>query len=173
MIPRSQKEAPFQFSQEARIVPWWAFLLAVAAFAGMLVLLHVLFLREPNPPPLGFRIPFGIMIGALMAFFVLLIGYVNIDSGRRGMNRTLWTLLVAFIPNAIGFILYFMFRQPLRAPCPRCGVMIRPDFNYCPACSYVLHPACPKCKAPVRETDTFCPYCGTNLALHNHSESRL
>jgi hypothetical protein len=29
------------------------------------------------------------------------------------MNSLVWTLLVIFIPNGIGFIIYFLTRQPL------------------------------------------------------------
>jgi RNA polymerase subunit RPABC4/transcription elongation factor Spt4 len=167
------REQRFQFGEEARLVPGWAFVLAALVFAGVQVLLYALFQRESNPPSLLFSIPFGVLIGFLTVFFVLLIGYVNVDSGRRGMNRALWTAVVIFVPNAIGFVLYFLLRQPLHLGCPRCGAVIRPGFNYCPSCSNALHPACPKCKSAVSDADAFCPYCGTNLALHNHSETRL
>lgn len=165
-------EHRFQFSEEMRIVPWWAIGLAAGVFIGVQVVLNFFVTHEHNPPPISLRIVLGLSFGLVLAFYVLMIGYVNVNAGRRGMNRALWTLLVIFIPNAIGFILYFLFRHPLRLPCPRCGSTTRRGFNFCPSCSYALHPACPKCKSPVRESDAFCPYCAANLALLNHSETR-
>jgi len=166
-------EPRFQFSEEARIVPWWATGLAAGVFIGVQVALNVLFVTvEHNPPPIPLRIMLGLLVGSMMAVYILMIGYVNADAGRRRMSRALWTLIVIFVPSAMGFVVYLLFRQPLCLPCPRCETPIRPGFNFCPACSYALHPACPKCTAPVRESDAFCPYCGANLALRNHSETR-
>ncbi len=54
-----------------------------------------------------------------------MIGYVNADSKRRGMNSLLWTLLVIFVPKALGFIAYFLLRKPLLIPCPNCGAVGR------------------------------------------------
>lgn len=61
-----------------------------------------------------FRIVFPIVPATILAFLVRMIGYVNRDAGRRGMNRLAWTLIVIFVPNAIGFIIYFLMRNPLR-----------------------------------------------------------
>src|SRR5208337_4340116 len=94
--------------EEVKVVPWWAIGLAVAAFAGLQVLMHVvMFPREPHPLPLAWRIFIGFVAGMALAFYVLLVGYVNRDARRRGMSATLWTVLVIFVPNAIGFIIYF------------------------------------------------------------------
>ena len=57
---------------------------------------------------------------SFLAIVILMIGYVNADSKRRGMNSLLWTLLVIFIPKALGFIAYFLLRKPLMMPCPKC-----------------------------------------------------
>jgi hypothetical protein len=102
--------------------------------------------------------------GAVLAFFVLLVGYVNRDAARRGMNVTLWTLLVIFVPDAIGFILYFLMRQPLRIPCPKCGAVADPAFNFCPRCKFNLHLACPACHRAVQPGDLYCPFCANHLA---------
>ncbi|MBI1983152.1 MAG: zinc ribbon domain-containing protein [Acidobacteria bacterium] len=155
-----------QFSEEVRLVPWWAITLAVVLFVGIQVLMHVLgFRREPNPPPVPFQILIGLLIGTLAAFVMLLIGYVNRDSGRRGMNSTLWTLLVIFIPNAIGFILYFLLRQPILIQCPQCGTATNPNVNYCSKCKYNLRPTCSNCKHAVTPGDRFCPYCAYDLEV--------
>jgi hypothetical protein len=151
--------------EEVKVIPWWATSLAIALFAGFQVLMHVvLFPRDPHAPPLALRVFIGLIGGTVLAFFVLLVGYVNRDARRRGMNVTLWTVLVLFVPNAIGFIIYFLLRHPLRITCPKCGVVADPAFNFCPKCKFNLHPACPQCHHPVQVGDIYCPYCAQALA---------
>jgi len=89
---------------------------------------------------------------------------VNRDARRRGMNVALWTVLVIFVPYAVGFIIYFLMRQPLRIACPKCGATADPAFNFCPKCKFNLHPACPQCHHPVQVGDIYCPYCAKALA---------
>ena len=150
--------------EEVKVIPWWAIGLAVVLFAGMQVLMHaVLFRLETHLAPLAWRIFIGFMAGAAVAVLVLLIGYVNRDARRRGMNVALWTVLVIFVPNAIGFIIYFLMRQPLRITCPKCGGEADPAFNFCPKCKFNLHPACPQCHHPVQVGDVYCPYCAGAL----------
>jgi len=152
-------------TDEAKLIPWWAISLAVLLFAGIQVLMHaVLFRLDPHPAPLALRIFIGFTAGAALAFFVLLVGYVNRDARGRRMNVALRTVLVIFVPNAIGFIIYFLMRQPLRIVCPKCGAVADPAFNFCPKCKFNLHPACPQCHHPVQVGDIYCPYCAKELA---------
>jgi RNA polymerase subunit RPABC4/transcription elongation factor Spt4 len=151
--------------EEVKVIPWWATGLAVLLFAGVQVLMHVvLFPRDPHAPPIALRIFIGFMAGAALAFFVLLVGYVNRDARRRGMNVALWTVTVIFVPYAIGLIIYFLMRQPLRIACPKCGAVADPAFNFCPKCKYNLHPTCPECHRAVQVGDLFCPFCAKELA---------
>ena len=78
----------------------------------------------------------------ILAIIILMIGYVNADSKRRGMNSLLWTLLVIFVPKALGFIAYFLLRKPLMMPCPKCGTPVGSDFRFCPKCGYAVTPMC-------------------------------
>lgn len=106
------------------------------------------------------------LVSLVVAALSFLIGYVNRDAKRRGMNSALWTLLVIiFLPGwlFIGFVIYFLMREPLPYPCPQCGKAVGPRYNFCPNCKCNLHPSCPNCKREVMETDTFCPYCGGDL----------
>jgi len=64
---------------------------------------------------------------------------------------------------AIGFIVYFLMRQPLPYNCPQCGTTVGARFNFCPNCKCNLHPSCPQCKIEVVEGDKFCPYCAYDL----------
>ena len=106
------------------------------------------------------------MVALTMAIFIFLIGYVNRDAKRRGMNSALWTLLVILLLPAwtfIGFLIYFLMREPLPYDCPQCGKSVGARFNFCPNCKCNLHPSCPNCKHEVVETDKYCPYCACEL----------
>ena len=98
--------------------------------------------------------------GIFLAIIVLMVGYVNADSKRRGMNSLLWTLLVIFIPKALGFLAYFLLRKPLLIPCPNCGTEIGSDYRYCPKCGHAVTPMCGHCGATIQRDYAVCPYCG-------------
>lgn len=151
------------FGKEIRLVPWWAFLLAITIFACFQIIIGIAWKHESNPPPIFVRYFITFVPGTLVAFFALLIGYVNQDAKRRGMSRTLWTLLVIFIPNAIGFILYFLLRKPITVVCPQCGTLASPAFNFCSNCKFNLRPTCPGCQHAVNPGDKFCPFCSREL----------
>jgi RNA polymerase subunit RPABC4/transcription elongation factor Spt4 len=148
---------------KASVVPAWAWVIAVGiVVAGPIGMTALMQLNEANPPPVAFSIAFGLFIGALLAIYVLAIGYVNRDAKRRGMKAWLWTLIAIFVPNALGIVLYFLMREPLRSPCPSCGQLVQPTFNYCPACHHPLKPVCPSCGKALADEHTFCPYCGAS-----------
>jgi len=110
---------------------------------------------------------FVTMISLVSSIFIFLIAYVNRDAKRRGMNSALWTLLVIVLLPAwtfVGFLIYFLMREPLPYDCPQCGKSVGARFNFCPNCKCNLHPSCPNCKREVVETDKFCPYCAQELA---------
>jgi Double zinc ribbon/Phospholipase_D-nuclease N-terminal len=155
----------FDIRREIAIIPKWAFVVAallfvVAAACFLLIWPHA---KPEEAPPIPLLILMGVIVPAIFSFLILMIGYVNRDAGRRGMSRTLWTLVVIFVPNAIGFILYFLLRHPIRTLCPKCSTAVDPRTNYCPACGYGLSPTCPSCKAAIRPGDRFCVNCGGQL----------
>ena len=157
----SQKK--IQITEEFRLIPWWAYAVAGLLIAALNLALGFGLMHTPIPPPIPVQLVLGVVASAVLAFFVLLIGYVNRDAKRRNMNSALWTLLVIFIPNAIGFILYFLLRQPVLVECPQCHAMANPGFNFCPKCKFNLRPTCPACQRAIQAGDTFCPYCAHEL----------
>jgi RNA polymerase subunit RPABC4/transcription elongation factor Spt4 len=108
-----------------------------------------------------------------IASLIFLIGYVNRDARRRGMNAGLWTFLVTILLPAwllLGFVIYFLVREPLPYHCTQCGAMVSARFNYCPSCKYNVRPACEQCKREVGEFDRYCPHCGYETRSRMPSE---
>ena len=76
----------------------------------------------------------GLVVGACVAFWLLCIGYVFADARRRSMPAVLWVLVVIFVPNLLGFLLYFAIRRPLGSPCSNCGQLIAAEQRFCSWC---------------------------------------
>jgi RNA polymerase subunit RPABC4/transcription elongation factor Spt4 len=155
-----------QFKREVAIIPAIASVLAVIAFVlvqiGLLILVPH-YVDAKDVPPMPALICISLVGGAFLAVIILMIGYVNADSKRRGMNSLLWTLLVIFVPKALGFLAYFLLRKPLMTPCANCGTAVGLDFRYCPKCGYAVSPACPHCGRGIQRDYAVCPYCGKNV----------
>jgi hypothetical protein len=180
LIRLRRKKENLHFWSEFKLVPTWlrwtvALLFVVAQAAALLVNLHGLPSHDDIFPPnlkydpvLASLALAGIItvVSVFMASIIFLIAYVNRDSKRREMNAAMWTLLVILLLPAwgfIGFVIYFLMREPLPYPCPQCGKSVGARFNFCPNCKCNLHPSCPNCKREVVETDKFCPYCAYEL----------
>ncbi len=148
-------------------VPRAAKVLAVVAYCAVLIAAPAAFhFFEPHPPQLLLQLLLGALWGAPLAVIVLALGLVHRDAARRGMNATLWTLVAALlIPGAIGFVIYFLSRKPIRADCPQCSAVVRETANYCPNCRFALKPTCPTCGRPTHHDDSFCESCGAKLSL--------
>jgi hypothetical protein len=76
----------------------------------------------------------GLTFGLFTAAFFLALGYVYGDAKRRGMPAWPWVMAAFLIPNLIGFVLYFVFRAPLLAPCRSCGKPVRGGEAFCSHC---------------------------------------
>jgi hypothetical protein len=178
LIRFRRKRENLHFWQEFKIVPRWLVWSVVVLFvcAQIIAVLVNLSATAPsgevwpdkNHPALSSLALAGIVtaVSLFFAFFIFLAGYVNRDARRRGMSSGLWTFLVIVLFPAyfaIGFIIYFLMREPLPYNCPQCATTVGPRFNYCPNCKCNLHPSCPQCKREVMETDKYCPYCGQEL----------
>jgi hypothetical protein len=178
LIRFRRKRERFHFWQEFKIAPRWlvvtVIVLYVVALATVLIANGVTHnslapydIREQNH-----LVPFALagivtLVATPVATILFLLGYVYRDAKRRGMSAGAWTFLVlALTPAylALGFIVYFVMREPLPFDCPQCGTKVGARFNYCPNCKCNLHPSCPQCKREVLDTDKFCSFCGQSLS---------
>ena len=157
-------------AKASRLIPRPAKIVAALVFAGLFSL-ALLPIWDHGDPSLPLRVIIFGVVGLFTAALVLLVGFVNGDAKRRGMNPLLWTLLVIFVPNAIGFIIYFLMRQPMLPHCPQCSTRVKPEFNFCPKCNLKLAPSCPKCRHNITVSDHYCPYCGQALSEYNQSSA--
>ena len=151
--------------KEIMTLPIWCVVVAVVQFLSIpLAFYYFSEIWSPDSEaPWLFKVLVTFFPGTILAFLSLMVGYVNKDAGRRGMSRTMWTLIVIFVPNAIGFILYFLMRNPIRNRCPKCGTMTDPRVNYCPNCRHAFTLTCTQCNAVIKSADKFCANCGLTL----------
>ena len=180
MRVRRQKEK-LSFSSELRVVPkrFWILmgtLFVIAQLVAFFVNFREMRLGQGAFPPelrdtpaLAYLAVAGIvtLVSLVITTILAWITYVNRDAKRRGMNYTLWTILVILLLPAwgiIGFVVYFLMREPLPYPCPQCEKPVSARFNFCPNCKCNLHPTCPQCKREVGETDRFCANCSYDLS---------
>lgn len=180
LIRLRRKKEQWRFRDELKLIPKWLvatvtvlFLIAVivailANLSGVANNGAVWPTKDTNPVLASLAMAGMVtVVAAFLVPWILMIGYVNRDAKRRGMNSALWTLLcIVLMPAylAVGFIIYFLVREPLPYACPKCGSMVGPRYNFCPSCRCNLRPSCPNCKREIVESDKFCAYCGHDLA---------
>jgi hypothetical protein len=156
-----------RFSEEMKIIPRAAWYIAtiLCVIVPIIACLFFAVAVQRSTPSGGPPFPFlfvGILICAAMFVYILILGYIAADAKRRGMRVVLWVLLAAFIPNAIGIILYFILREPFLRKCPSCGVSSGP-YAFCPSCGASLGAACPSCRGAVEPGWSHCARCGASL----------
>lgn len=145
--------------QECRVAARWG--VGLSALVSLLgAVLFVLFAREA---PLGLRMILGATLALFIFLYCFLVAYVYGDAKRRGMRPWPWALVAGFVPNALGFIAYFLLREPLLQPCGACGATTRRDFAFCAQCGAPLARTCPACRRPVEAAWGHCAHCGTKL----------
>lgn len=76
----------------------------------------------------------GFLFGLVCAAWLLGLGYVFADARQRGMRPVLWVLVCILFPHLLGFLLYFVLRQPLASPCTHCGQTISSGQHFCSWC---------------------------------------
>jgi len=155
-----------QLREELRVIPGAAWVIGIVLYLTAATL--ICFVAFPTDPemshaPLAGRIAFAYGASLVVPAWVLLIGYVYADAKRRRMRYALWTCLAILVPNAIGIILYFVLRDPLPKPCPKCAALVREGYVFCPSCGTAMQPTCPNCGRGVERGWSNCPHCGTKL----------
>jgi len=166
MVHLQQSKAK-RLLEELRIIPWWAYVVAALLVAVLCWAFGSWYLNKlgqvwgEHSKMVSF-VPY-LALTILWLWFVMIF-YVARDARRRRMNVALWTLLVIIIPNALGFIVYFLLREPVPAHCPKCSASMRPEFAFCPACGEGLAPTCSGCRHPIETGWTSCAFCGARLA---------
>jgi hypothetical protein len=76
----------------------------------------------------------ALVTGVAVAIWVLCLGFVFADARRRAMRPVLWVLVAALFPHLLGFLLYFVLRQPIPSTCTRCGGTVALDQRFCSRC---------------------------------------
>ena len=127
-----------------------------------------------------------LFIVALIVFWLVIIGWVWIDSSERTSKKGLkigYILLVIFF-NIFGLIIYLIIRpsetieeiywEDLErrylkyetselGDCPRCGSQLYPGYVFCTDCGYRLKVKCPQCGVLIDKDHVFCEYCGFKI----------
>ena len=156
-----------RFREEMKVIPLGAWAMAILSYLAFVILAFYVFI--PSDPNFigwpGWALPlFAGVIPLFFGVYVLLCGYVYGDARRRGMRYVMWTLLAAFIPNAIGVILYFILREPLLVACRACGTQVKQGFAFCSKCGTALANSCPECRTAVQPGWSHCTKCGARLS---------
>jgi cytochrome bd-type quinol oxidase subunit 2 len=76
----------------------------------------------------------ALVLGIALAMWLLCLGFVFADARRRAMPSVPWVLVAALFPHLLGFLLYFVMRQPIASTCNQCGGTITLHQRFCPWC---------------------------------------
>ncbi len=90
---------------------------------------------------MGIGLSLGLFLACLFAIWLLSLGYVYGDAKRRGMRPVLWVLIVILCPHLLGFLLYFVLRQPITTDCSNCGGKNAVTQRFCAWCGSPQPPA--------------------------------
>jgi hypothetical protein len=145
-----------------------AWIVALVLSLGMLGLFWLVIWPHQSPDeaartPYAVKVCVPLLVSSFLFIYVLLVGYVHVDAKRRGMRYVMWTLLAIFIWNFIGTILYFLMRDPMPTPCPKCGKLSAQSFTFYPHCGAELMRTCRVCHRKLGPGWSNCAYCGTSL----------
>jgi Phospholipase_D-nuclease N-terminal len=74
------------------------------------------------------------LFGVVIATWLVCLGFVYGDARQRAMRPVLWVLVAALFPHLLGFLLYFVLRQPIALPCAHCGQTVPLNQRFCAWC---------------------------------------
>jgi Phospholipase_D-nuclease N-terminal len=108
-------------------------IVAAAVLIGLAVGCYAVANGEGLRPMFGYAAA-ALAVGMVIAIWLLCLGFVFADARRRGMRAAGWTLVAMLMPNLLGFLLYFVMRRPLAAPCVSCSREMPVDQPFCSWC---------------------------------------
>jgi Phospholipase_D-nuclease N-terminal/zinc-ribbon domain len=82
----------------------------------------------------------ALVLGIVLAIWLLCLGFVFADARRRDMRSVLWVLVAALFPHLLGFLLYFVMRHPIAATCTHCGMTVSNYQRFCSWCGTAQFP---------------------------------
>jgi cytochrome bd-type quinol oxidase subunit 2 len=82
----------------------------------------------------------ALVLGIVLAIWLLCLGFVFADARRRDMRSVLWVLVAALFPHLLGFLLYFVMRYPIAATCTHCGMTVSNHQRFCSWCGTAQFP---------------------------------
>jgi Phospholipase_D-nuclease N-terminal len=112
---------------------WAVSIIAAAVLIGLAVGCYAVANGEGFRPMFAYAAA-ALALGTVIAIWLLCLGFVFADARRRGMRAAGWTLVAMLMPNLLGFLLYFVIRRPLAAPCVSCSREIPVDQPFCSWC---------------------------------------
>ncbi len=112
---------------------WAVAIVSVAVLIGLAVGCYAVANGEGLRPMFAYASA-ALATGMVIAIWLLCLGFVYADAGRRGMRAAGWMLVAMLMPNLLGFLLYFVMRRPLAAPCVSCSREIPVDQPFCSWC---------------------------------------
>jgi hypothetical protein len=112
---------------------WAVAIVAAAVLIGLAVGCYAVANGEGLRPMFAYAAA-ALALGMAIAIWLLGLGFVFADARRRGMRAAGWTLVAMLMPNLLGFLLYFVMRRPLAAPCVSCNHSIPVDQPFCAWC---------------------------------------
>lgn len=109
-----------------------------------------------------------IMSGVFLVILALVIFMgvlVHKDAKKLHLNQWMWTLIVIYVPNGLGLLIYLIVRsnEKKKLRCINCGVAVDRDFKICPHCGQPFGKTCNSCGKFIQEEWSVCPYCEEKL----------
>ena len=118
-------------------VKLWAWITVIAAVATAFIMGLVASAHDGKLWTVPLFSAAGLLFGIFCAAWLLGLGFIYADARRRAMRPVLWVLVAILFPHLLGFLLYFVMRQPLASPCARCGQLIPSGQRFCAWCGAV------------------------------------
>jgi RNA polymerase subunit RPABC4/transcription elongation factor Spt4 len=124
---------------------------------------------------------------AFIGFWLIVVGWVWVDSGERTTHLTsrILGVIVVGVLNLLGLVIYLLVRpkQTIQelywadlerrylkyetselGDCQNCKHSLQPGFNVCPNCGFQIKKQCGRCNVWVEKSYAYCPFCASGFA---------